>query len=390
MTIRAAGILYISKNGLALLMKRGPGGDHAGQWALPGGRVEDGETIEQAALREWEEETGVPIDGKITLWARRKERDQRSPFGYSESTEHVPMPGGSPVGEGQPIDADPQATARMEPPASQSVPEDVDFTTFIVRGGEEFIPTLCDESTGYAWAKPDLPPDPLHLGCRTALAKLTFNELDIAKAVAEGELTSPQRYENIALFDVRITGTGTAFRSKLNELAFRDPANYLTPEFLARCNGLPVIMEHPKNRSILNTKEFADRIVGTILLAYIKEQEVWGIAKIYDMAAAQMMEDEQLSTSPSVKLPPGDSTVLKMDDGKTILVEGDPVLIDHLAICEQGVWDKGSDPVGIVKSDDDIPMKTNSIVTINRAKLDVAVAKSQAIMIDAFCARMSR
>lgn len=34
---------------------------HAGQWALPGGRVDGGETVEQTAIREMEEEVGLKL-----------------------------------------------------------------------------------------------------------------------------------------------------------------------------------------------------------------------------------------------------------------------------------------------------------------------------------------
>ena len=37
-------------------------GAHAGQWAIPGGRLEPGETAESAALRELAEEVGVALD----------------------------------------------------------------------------------------------------------------------------------------------------------------------------------------------------------------------------------------------------------------------------------------------------------------------------------------
>lgn len=49
-----------SRTGPQLLMiKRAPRGRNAGQWALPGGRIEPGETPVETALRELAEETAV-------------------------------------------------------------------------------------------------------------------------------------------------------------------------------------------------------------------------------------------------------------------------------------------------------------------------------------------
>ena len=40
---------------------------HAGQWALPGGRIDDGETPEQTALRELQEEVGLRLAPSAVL-----------------------------------------------------------------------------------------------------------------------------------------------------------------------------------------------------------------------------------------------------------------------------------------------------------------------------------
>ena len=41
--------------------------NHAGQWALPGGRMDEGETAEAAALRELSEEVGLQVDAADVL-----------------------------------------------------------------------------------------------------------------------------------------------------------------------------------------------------------------------------------------------------------------------------------------------------------------------------------
>ena len=53
----------------ALLLTRRAGSlrSHAGQWALPGGRIDAGETAEQAALRELHEEVHLRLDADRVL-----------------------------------------------------------------------------------------------------------------------------------------------------------------------------------------------------------------------------------------------------------------------------------------------------------------------------------
>lgn len=299
MTARAAGVMLLSDQGRVLFLRRSKSGDHPGQWCFPGGGIEGRETPISAAVRELAEECDVKARKRhLTFWTRR-------------------------------------------------IADGVDFTTFVVRGVMEFDPVLNGEHTTFIWRDPKEPPHPLHPGCRIALDRIGMDELGVARAMRDGDLHGPQDYENIVLFNMRITGTGTAFRHKWGEFVQRDPALYLNDDFLARCNGLPVIMEHPKGH-VLTSDEFSDRAIGTIMLPYIKGDEVWGIAKIYDATAAKMMKDEQLSTSPAVVWrDPDVNTRLETRDGESVLIEGPPSLLDHLAVCRVGVWDKGGLPEGI-------------------------------------------
>jgi len=338
---KAAGILFVTADGKALFLKRGPSApDCAGCWDFPGGGREGDETAEQTALREAIEEVGkIPAGTRVFHTRTRSPRPETVGVGV----------GAAPL---LPV----QAAAPPSPVPSPAMSPDVDFTTFVQRVPEEFVPDINDEHEGWAWAPISSPPEPLHPGCRIALERLSMDELGVARAIADGRLISPQRYENMTMFAIRITGTDVAYRNAIDEFVYRNPDNYLTDEFLARCNGLPVVWLrrsgdeegfHPKG-SLLNSEEFGERVVGSIMLPYIAGNEVWGVAKIFDDAAAAEMEAKQLSTSPAVFFRNlSDNAKLKLEDGSTLLIEGKPSLLDHVCICEQGVWDKGRDPTGV-------------------------------------------
>jgi 8-oxo-dGTP pyrophosphatase MutT (NUDIX family) len=103
--IAAAGILYITPQPepqVLLLRRTAVGGDFPNTWALPGGRIEDGEDAEQAAVREAREEMGEHPSGALEPWMRRTQQG-------------------------------------------------VDYTTFLCRVAEPFEPTLNEEHDAYRW-----------------------------------------------------------------------------------------------------------------------------------------------------------------------------------------------------------------------------------------------
>lgn len=186
---------------------------------------------------------------------------------------------------------------------------------------------------------------------------LPSNELDIAKGIRDGSIQSPTHMQTYSMFAMRITGTGCSFRTARGEYVWRDPSLYLNDTFLERCNGLLVIWEHPEDKTdenphaMVDSKEFHDRIVGTVFVPYLKEDEVWGICKIYDRDAITLLSHNKMSTSPGVVFSQGNGNrKIEIDEGNMLLIEGEAQILDHLAICEQGVWDKIDEPSGIASN----------------------------------------
>jgi 8-oxo-dGTP diphosphatase len=71
MSVQIGANTVVERDGGVLLIRLNYG-PRDGQWALPGGLVENDETIEEAARRETAEETGfeVALDGYLATWMR--------------------------------------------------------------------------------------------------------------------------------------------------------------------------------------------------------------------------------------------------------------------------------------------------------------------------------
>lgn len=295
-----------------------------GTWCQPGGTIEPGELAIDAARREVLEETGYQYDGPLT---------PHSVYG--------------------------------------------DYMTYRADVPEQFEATLNDESLAAGWFHIDDLPKPLHQPFAEMLVQQALNETEVAALIADGTLSSPQYFYNMWMFAIRVTGTGVTWRSADQEMTFRNPDDYLTPEFLQRVAGVPLIWLHPEKRT-LDSDEFSRRVIGTLTNAWVADKgEVWAVARVYDAEAAEIMATRQLSTSPTVKFSEVAQSIIV--DGQPLLVEPSPELLDHVAICEQGVWDKLLNPTG-VKSDS-IPkeaekMDEEKIVALINKAIDARLAKA--------------
>jgi len=120
----ASGVLFRSGPAVLLLRRSPDAGDYPNTWGFPGGGREEGETLEQTAIRECMEEIGQP-----------------------------PAPG------------------------MLLIDSDGNFTTYLCDVEQPFAPTLNPEHTGYVWTPLDQLPQPMHPGAASTLLYLLTQAL---------------------------------------------------------------------------------------------------------------------------------------------------------------------------------------------------------------------
>ncbi|ENY7548277.1 DUF2213 domain-containing protein [Salmonella enterica subsp. enterica serovar Anatum] len=180
---------------------------------------------------------------------------------------------------------------------------------------------------------------------------MSLTELEVAERIRDGTVPSPVKFSNMWLVNLRITGTGIAYRAGLKEHVWRDPKLYLNEEFLRRCNGLPVIANHPDD-AVLTEEDFKSRIVGSVMLPYIRGDEVWAVCRVYLQSIVEEITEGDVSTSPSVVFNSTSGNVEVQEGDTNFLIEGVPFLVDHIALVTKahgslGVWDKDRIPAGV-------------------------------------------
>jgi colicin import membrane protein len=180
-----------------------------------------------------------------------------------------------------------------------------------------------------------------------------INELDVAEHIADGTLPSPQQFGASWYWAIRISGVGCAWRESMQEFCWREPAVWLSPEMCIRAASLPVLVDHPET-GVLNSPEFAMRCVGVTVYGYIKGDELWAIARILDSGANEILAAGAYEdTSPAVTFAPGSGARIDIG-GNSLLVEPEPMLIDHISLCARGVWSRDGTPEGVETTDTEL------------------------------------
>jgi hypothetical protein len=88
--------------------------------------------------------------------------------------------------------------------------------------------------------------------------------------------------------------------------------------------------------------------------AYVRGDELWAIARILDSGANEILQaGAYADSSPSATFAPGTGARIEID-GKALLIEPEPMLLDHIALAAKGVWTRDGPP-GVETTIDEPP-----------------------------------
>lgn len=204
------------------------------------------------------------------------------------------------------------------------------------------------------------------------LDNLKMDESDVVTQYLAGNITGIFIDINCYYMPIRITGTGITEREYVaNEYTGKFSINrlkhtFMTERFIEQCGRIPVLIEHPEyDDNVLlsyNEPQSLKHIIGNTIKAYKKGEEIWAIAKIFDLSLLSMIGDTIFSTSPAVT-----STMPQREID--CLYEETPLEINHIAFVKKGYWDRVSDSAFDV-----------SAITIKNEALEYLSAESLTIL----------
>lgn len=205
-----------------------------------------------------------------------------------------------------------------------------------------------------------------------------LKETEILNAYKLGLQDGIVEDENCFYIPVRVTGVGDTIRIDESGNPYveeRLKAEYFTPEVLAACSRLPITLEHPEGQLLSPKTIDTAKIIGLTLHAYIKDEEIWAIAKVFDKSIIKLFGKEICSTSPGISC----FYVIITNDGK---IKEAPAEINHLAFVSRGHWDQKAGSVGFDNTSyeriDEMAeeIKLNDIVepiTTQKVKVDLEI-----------------
>lgn len=166
-----------------------------------------------------------------------------------------------------------------------------------------------------------------------------ISETDIIKELLENPNT---HYLNdyFAYIPMRLTGLGLAERIIDNKAMIfnRTKENFATDEFMKIYANIPICIQHPTNESgefePLGFKH-SSSIIGNAIHSFLRDDEIWIIARIHDDKAVCALLGGDYSTSPYFI-----SKEVQHEIENDVIYNEIPLICNHLAIVDEGFWDK--------------------------------------------------